>query len=602
MADDHCILVKRYNSDLSCCGIVLDSINGIVLTVGSLFTDLLPQIETQRPFSADCPLLSQDDFAETSLNGRIAVDVLIRRSGQEAFRTLHGCVVLLWRDKGLHRIAERVFPPSEWKFESLSPASELKSTEMTGERTGNEVRALSDFALIRVENLKNHLSCNPLNLSTWRGYENLKKGDTVFVVGTPFGCECPPVFYNSVSKGIVSNLMGANNELIITDARCIPGSEGCAMYMNNPQLGSMKPGLIPHSIILAPFCWRDGEWIGITVACSLEYLLNNLRKLIVTKFRVIPQDFQVLLGMLNLEAKLQYQPGGIDVEVGKENHDRNSLVMQSTESNLNACSIVQTAFAGVVMVQCGRTWGSGIVVDAKEGLIATCSHVIRGHKDSLIARDNRNKTLHLTSMTQNSVTCVFPNGICHNTQVLYATSEGFPLDFALLKTQPYPSRTTLKPRLGTYAAQMKSNNSCNPLYRKGEGVFMVGFPLFSTHQHAEPSVASGVISNIAYADNQEVLLQSSAAVHCGASGGALVSVVTGELLGMVTSHTKDANLSSAFPHVNFSIPANLLYKLVFAVKSGNIQDGLQAFDSDLMESIWKLKNIVYESPQITSKL
>ena len=112
----------------------------------------------------------------------------------------------------------------------------------------------------------------------------------------------------------------------------------------------------------------------------------------------------------------------------------------------------------------------------------------------------------------------------------------------------------------------------------------------------------GVISNIAYANNQAVLLQSSAAVHCGASGGALVSMVTGELLGMVTSHTKDANMSSAFPHVNFSIPSDLLCKLVLAVKHGNVKNGLQSLVSDHVENIWKLKRTVCESPLITSKL
>lgn len=99
-----------------------------------------------------------------------------------------------------------------------------------------------------------------------------------------------------------------------------------------------------------------------------------------------------------------------------------------------------------------------------------------------------------------------------------------------------------------------------------------------------------------------MLLQSSAAVHCGASGGALVSMATGDLLGMVTSHTKNADLTSAFPHVNFSIPVDLLNKLVSLIKSGLIEDGMQALVSDHVESIWKLKSSSRGSPQISSKL
>ena len=609
MADDYCILVRRCNSDSSCCSVVLDSDNGIILTVASLVADLFPRIERRRPFSPDCSLLSQDDFAATSPTGRIAVEVVVQRSKEKAFTTLQGYVVLLWRDEGLQRIAERIFPSSEWMFESSIPASDnqLKPNQLMGEETATEQHqdeacthqsVLSDFLLIHVENLNEYLSCKPLNLSTFSNCGEIpKKGDSVLVVGTPFGCECPPVFYNSVSKGIVSNIIGANNELIITDARCIPGCEGCTMYIKSSQPGSMKHGLMPYGVILAPFCWRNGEWIGITVACSLGYLLQNLRKLIITKFRVIPQNLQVLLSVLNLKTASQYQPVDIG-EVEKATQDRNSFVIHSRFGNLSACNILETAFASVVMVQYGRTWGSGIVIDADKGLLVTCSHVIRGHEASLMVTDNKSGTQYLSRMTQDSVFCVLPNGIRCMVQVLYATSEGFPLDFALLKIQPHSSLRSLKPRLGTDGTEMKSN----PLYRKGEEVFVVGFPLFSRDQHTQASVVSGVISNIVYADNQAVLLQSSAAVHCGSSGGALVSMVTGELLGMVISHTKDANLTSSFPHVNFSIPVDLLCKLVSAIKSGGIENGLRALVSDHVGSVWKLESSVQKSPQITSKL
>jgi len=58
----------------------------------------------------------------------------------------------------------------------------------------------------------------------------LSIGQTVFAVATPFGNLSPAVFLNSVSKGIVSNIVGAESELILTDARCIPGTEGGALY------------------------------------------------------------------------------------------------------------------------------------------------------------------------------------------------------------------------------------------------------------------------------------------------------------------------------------------------------------------------------------
>lgn len=591
MADSPCILVKRVDSDLSCCGIVLDSENGIVLTVASLFTDLLPKLETQPSYSKHWRLLFQDDFG-TSRKGEITVEVVLRRYNQEKFKTLQGFLVLFWRDVGLQKIAERIFPSSEWKFEPLNPvSSELKQphlTEGNAQQQQNEVfahqSALCDFVLIYVKDIEKHLSCKPL--ATRPNYASPKRGDPVFVVGTPFGCECPVVFYNSVSKGIVSNLAGPNSEVIITDARCIPGCEGCTMYLNSTQsLSSIENGKRPYGIILAPFCWRNGEWIGITVACSLDYLLDNLGKLLATKFAVMPKKLAGLSRDCIPQENMCYDVAEM------EKKDMNSCTLRSSASSLKAHDIIHAALDGVVRVQCGSTWGSGIVLDADEGLIATCSHVISGYQSHNRATPS--------STTPSLVTCISSSGIYHNAQILYATEEGFPLDFAVLTIQPTTLLRSFKSRKMAGIPQ----SSSVPLYRKGEGVYVIGFPLLASHQNTKPSIVSGVISNIAYADDHPVLLQSSAAVHCGASGGALVSMVTGELLGMVTSNTKDVNMASAFPHVNFSIPADLLHKLVVAIKNGrSVGEDLKTLVSDSAASIWKLHSTEHENPNIISKL
>lgn len=41
MVDVLCVIIKRCNLDWSCCGIVLDSNNGILLIVVFLFSDIL---------------------------------------------------------------------------------------------------------------------------------------------------------------------------------------------------------------------------------------------------------------------------------------------------------------------------------------------------------------------------------------------------------------------------------------------------------------------------------------------------------------------------------------------------------------------------------
>lgn len=58
----------------------------------------------------------------------------------------------------------------------------------------------------------------------------LKVGDQLCIMATPFGSLSPNVFINSISKGIVTNLAGENDVLLLTDARCVPGCEGGAIY------------------------------------------------------------------------------------------------------------------------------------------------------------------------------------------------------------------------------------------------------------------------------------------------------------------------------------------------------------------------------------
>ena len=81
------------------------------------------------------------------------------------------------------------------------------------------------------------------------------------------------------------------------------------------------------------------------------------------------------------------------------------------------------------------------------------------------------------------------------------------------------------------------------------------------------------------------MLATTAAVHSGASGGAVVDAATGRLLGLVTSNAKhSSNRGSAsgargggaavtvLPHLNFSIPAAQLAPAVFAAQEAAAAD------------------------------
>jgi len=102
--------------------------------------------------------------------------------------------------------------------------------------------------------------------------ETVGVGNAVYVVGTPFGNLSPAVFMNSISKGVLSNTAG---DLLLTDARCIPGTEGGAIYAQLWQHDSL-----PVGIIVAPLCWKANEWIGLSVGCRLTSVLHSLKSLL----------------------------------------------------------------------------------------------------------------------------------------------------------------------------------------------------------------------------------------------------------------------------------------------------------------------------------
>lgn len=55
-------------------------------------------------------------------------------------------------------------------------------------------------------------------------------GTTVYVESSPFGSLVPGVFLNSLSSGIISNVGNTAADIMLTDARCIMGSEGAPVF------------------------------------------------------------------------------------------------------------------------------------------------------------------------------------------------------------------------------------------------------------------------------------------------------------------------------------------------------------------------------------
>ncbi|XP_053594168.1 peroxisomal leader peptide-processing protease isoform X2 [Microplitis demolitor] len=209
--------------------------------------------------------------------------------------------------------------------------------------------------------------------------EDYKRGDDVQVESTPFG---NPVFINSVSKGIVSNVLGVNNCIMLTDANAVPGCEGGPVY------AARKNGSrVIYGMVIAPMTLCRSEWVNYTfVACLLPCLKKLLRK---------------------------------------QEPKNNFLMINQQNTDITDKS--------VVLIYCGSEWGSGILLDRDTGTILTCSHVIDQAPNRRIKVVFGHKDLsHGSKKSQWA-------------KLIYRTPKGIPYDIAVIKVDPLEISNYMQP-------------------------------------------------------------------------------------------------------------------------------------------------------------
>lgn len=572
MADEvESFSVVVQSQSFSCCGTILDLEAGYIITVGSIVKGLWHQTDNHVRENVGMSRKYVSQVQERD----IPVDVILKRTSQKNaslkdFITLDGKVVASWRDEKLEEICKSMFPSMEWTFEEGASTEGRNDERSQGGR--NSPLFLADFALIKVENLSAYLfSKSSLNIK-----ENAVVGETITIVGTPFGSECSSIFFNSVSQGIVSKVIGSNTEMILTDARCVPGCEGCPVFV-----GSV-PGNASsiYGIVIVPFCWRSGEWIGLTLVCSIKHILKTLLQTdIQTKTLPLKNLMERSLS-INEKTVVANPNDPLCTDLNNNNNQENtihSLKNRNQESHI--ADVLKKSRPCVVLIQCGTTWGSGIVTDSDNGLVITCRHILT--EGGLLK--SKGTSQHYSNMGKPLVIHdVLAHSVYNHVEIVFATSQDCALDFALLKVKNHNFKASVKFREGY---------PYSDVFRKGEDVLAIGYSLFGSDLSNGPCITSGTLSNVTYISGIPAMLQSSAAVHCGGSGGAIVSSDTGELLGMVTCNTRDANSSSSFPHINFSIPSNLILRLT--ALSLSVAKTRRVYLMDLVSSVedaWHLNS------------
>ncbi|XP_061914014.1 peroxisomal leader peptide-processing protease [Entelurus aequoreus] len=229
---------------------------------------------------------------------------------------------------------------------------------------------LSWFAVLKtMEHLKPGAS--------WEKSSALRKGVPVLACGSPFGSLCVDLFISTISGGIISNLAGEDNAVILTDARCVPGTEGGGLFALKDSGGVRLIG-----VIVSPFGWKANEWIGLTLVCSVQSIFRNV------------------LRCANAEDPLR------DVCLHP------AEVIPDPDSMAGPYPVVG-------LVDSGQQWGSGVLVTSD--LVLTCRHVVKGKSTVAMKFHHRDRVLDRVG------------------DVIFSTKTSSPYDVAVVQlTQPFP--------------------------------------------------------------------------------------------------------------------------------------------------------------------
>lgn len=304
---------------VSCSGVIVQPRSGTVICTGLPFSRFLSDNE---PFSADHRCLFRQSFGEKL---RIQVSFPAQeRTDQCTISHQHEApaeLLMLVNCLEFKQAFQAAFQESDqWRFHGEEGDEELL----------RDAQFLSWFAVLKTDVVSDS------DTISWQSSSSLQKGCPVVACGSPFGSLCLDLFISTISRGIVSNLAGEDNAVILTDARCLPGTEGGGLFV-------MKGADRLHFIglIVSPFGWKANEWIGLTLVCSVQLIFRNI---------ICCQDRLRDVWLHQGETSLEISPTANELKAVK---------------NPTVC-----------FVDCGQVWGSGVLVTSE--LVVTCRHVVYG--------------------------------------------------------------------------------------------------------------------------------------------------------------------------------------------------------------------------------
>ncbi|XP_029961926.1 peroxisomal leader peptide-processing protease [Salarias fasciatus] len=364
----------------SCSGVVVHPQTGTIICTGLPFSRFLADKGLLSSFSDDRFFLPPRSFTD---NLQIRVNFAARRgldSDQSPPRSrtplLQGAaaeLLMLVNCVDFKRAFQTLFQGvDQWRFHG---------DETEDEELIRDAQLLSWFAVLRTG----------VEAPSLQGSEGiprqsssaLQKGCPVVACGSPFGSVCLDLFISTLSRGIVSNLAGEDNAVILTDARCLPGTEGGGLFAVDD--ASERVRLI--GIIVSPFGWKASEWIGLTLVCSVQAI------------------FKTVINCLSGEDPLRdtwQHPGEANLCMSTAAHGSEAY-----------------RYPTVCFVDSGQFWGSGVAVTSR--LVVTCRHVANGKSTLTLKFHHKDRVRHIVG------------------DVVFSTKASSPYDLALVEMRvPFP--------------------------------------------------------------------------------------------------------------------------------------------------------------------
>ena len=372
---------------------------------------------------------------------------------------------------------------------------------------------------------------------------DLKKGDAVGIIASPFGLISPALFRNNFSGGTISNVV--TNEsgapiVLLTDAATYPGSAGGAVVRKAGDRWYLK------GLLASPLARDDGSFLEMAVIIPIESVLTSLIR--------SSNLLQINPRSLPFESPLHFMP----------------TAAHGTVSSSSGEAVCERA---LVCVKVGSSWGSGIICN-DSGLILTCEHLI---EQGLASMQSRESISHAPKIM------VRTNLSDHWQRAFVVHRCKGTLDVAFIRAyKKLPSESAPAKFLSPLASGV----------RAGDPVIALGHAIFDPATRLPPTFVSGFLSKTAEFQGQPMIRLTSASIFRGDSGG-LIATPEGIVIGMITSNARQDE-ATVFPKINFSIAAEILHPATELTDAYDLEAWFLQLDQmsargDLAE-LWKLEN------------